>query len=492
MQKIKTSKYTRYFQKLKLKGTSQWALSLFLCIITAIVIIFNFHSSIDKKYDHGDARTFSVPNENNFTFTSNANAKSFLKDATHMANTRDNDIGLLGQSGNINDRSMNNRIDKDKLKEHKKIDFVLNEDHKLKKNIDTNGKTTTTIVGYSKPIDLGKYSLPSLQEVEDLYGDKVVIHGLDQCKVYRDKVPGKLRFIVPAGLQNTGTNLLYKLLQRNCYIPERWAESPKSNYSQSQTPFTSEMEDTYDCFARACKTRLDDFDLDIGMRANAHWWKHAPLSWRDNPPYPISRIHGKTYDRMNALPIVMIKDPINWMSSMCRNPYEVSIIRPSGKCPKLVPKNRVVISPSHGKIRRFSYSYDSLVDMFSDYYNEWISNASFPSLIVRYEDLLFHPKVVIKQVCSCAGGKMRDDGSFSLVENSAKRHGSGIFKRKPLEDESTTSERGRFHKMLKMGVSSMETVKNTLGKNREKYHHSRERHSIESKSSGKSPGTGLR
>ena len=438
----KKSKLTRYFSKFKsIEILVRWV--LFLCLSATVIIIYNFHSSSDSKdwstsqYDRNEEDTFSITNEKNFSLNAELSLKSknVIKDKDEFnSNEVINSVKLMEDANP-------DGYDTGKTSQ---ADFILHAEHNLDKNIKTQGKTS--IIGYSKPIDLEKYNQPTLEEVQGLYGDKVVIHGLDQCNAYRDNVSGRSRYIVPSGLQNTGTNLLYKLLQRNCYIPERWAESPSSK--NSQTPFTSEMEEVYDCFTQSCKKILDTFDLDTGMRKNAPWWKHAPPSWRDNPPYSIARISnsnaGEQYDRMNALPIVIIKDPVNWMSSMCRNQYEVRFYRPMGRCPKLAPLNKplpklnksrhagrtpkqrpVIITPPKGLVNKFFIKYDSLADMWVDYYNEWTNNALFPNLIVRYEDLLFHPKEVINQVCTCAGGKMRDD--FRLMEKSSKAHGNGIL-----------------------------------------------------------------
>ena len=47
--------------------------------------------------------------------------------------------------------------------------------------------------------------------------------------------------------------------------------------------------------------------------------------------------------------------------------------------------------------------------------------APFPRLIIRFEDLVFHPKQLTKIVCECAGGSMRDDGTFQYIVESAKK-----------------------------------------------------------------------
>lgn len=272
-----------------------------------------------------------------------------------------------------------------------------------------------TQYGYYKAVNMSKYSIPSTADVEELYGNKIIIEGLGQCSAYRKNVISKKRYIASAGLFNTGTNLLFKLLQRNCYIPERYNTSSFS--SQNIT------DDLFDCETEKCNKRKSQFNKAIGMRDTVPWWKHGKVEWRDS----------SSSDHLNALPVVMIKDPVHWMSSMCRNPYTANFYRDS-QCPVLDttgnPLSRkynlrlVNVSTPKYKGKRYSYMYDSLVDMWNTYYHEWM-NVSFPNLIVRYEDLLFHPEEVITQVCTCSGGVMRDD--FRALMTPAKKHGKGVM-----------------------------------------------------------------
>ena len=44
----------------------------------------------------------------------------------------------------------------------------------------------------------------------------------------------------------------------------------------------------------------------------------------------------------------------------------------------------------------------------------------FPFLLVRFEDIIFHPKEVTKAVCECAGGQL-NRGEFKYIVDSAKK-----------------------------------------------------------------------
>ena len=102
---------------------------------------------------------------------------------------------------------------------------------------DTNNTTTTNIQQQNKPrideriaailqaakieVDDETVSqLPSWGDAVSLYGDKPIIYGLDTCESYRQTVKPEDRMIGPAGIFNTGTNLLFQLMKDNCDIKE--------------------------------------------------------------------------------------------------------------------------------------------------------------------------------------------------------------------------------------------------------------------------------
>jgi hypothetical protein len=75
--------------------------------------------------------------------------------------------------------------------------------------------------------------------------------------------------------------------------------------------------------------------------------------------------------------------------------------------------------PVRVKYPEFVQQHDSLVGFWNDWYNDYM-NASFPRLIVRFEDLVFHAKDVVTQVCHCAGGEMKKK-KFTYIVDSAKK-----------------------------------------------------------------------
>ena len=131
---------------------------------------------------------------------------------------------------------------------------------------------------------------------------------------------------------------------------------------------------------------------------------------------------------------------------MCRNEYamewthtntdEVTDLQQQ-HCPNLVPniidytqdeslyKNSTV--PVTIRYATFDRTHDSMIDHWNDYYREYYQQTRFPRVMVRFEDLVFHPKQVIQSVCECAGGTLKDENEFQYIVNSAKiteGHGS--------------------------------------------------------------------
>jgi hypothetical protein len=119
---------------------------------------------------------------------------------------------------------------------------------------------------------------------------------------------------------------------------------------------------------------------------------------------------------------------------MCRHEYAAHWHHdPDRHCPNLIPDEQDLISDFgkfikegesvkvHVKYNSFWRHHDSLVAMWNDWYREYWNNKSFSNIIVRYEDLIFHPRAVTEAVCRCAGGSLKKDGHFEFVVNSAKK-----------------------------------------------------------------------
>jgi len=163
-----------------------------------------------------------------------------------------------------------------------------------------------------------------------------------------------------------------------------------------------------------------NFDKEIlPIRWQVPWGKHrlAKLKWNHTAPdgWGMS-------NRTNVLPIVVIKDPFTWLQSMCKSPYEAHWKHRSSHCPNLRRRtewelDHIPVDPIPVKIVFDANSteyWDSLLELYNDWYMQYY-NATYPRLIVRFEDLLFLPDGLLKVVATCVLGNDVGEG------NSTKR-----------------------------------------------------------------------
>jgi hypothetical protein len=124
-------------------------------------------------------------------------------------------------------------------------------------------------------------TLPTVQQVADMYGRSPRIWGLDDsCERFQNYGNPVDHFIATAGTFNTGTNLMAELLIANCYMPQRRLANQGD-----------------------------------GVRWQVVWGKHTPVS------NETVRQHHRTYNDSsvtadNMFPIVTIRDPFQWMQSV--------------------------------------------------------------------------------------------------------------------------------------------------------------------------------
>lgn len=255
--------------------------------------------------------------------------------------------------------------------------------------------------------------LPTWTQVQKLYGTEPKIYGLERCEEFRNAIEPTTRFFAIAGTFNTGTNLIHDLMRLNCQITERM-----------------------EVYGEKSK----------GIRWQVPWGKHMMASYRESDHTTRT---DKDVPRENVLPLVSIRDPYNWMQSMCRHQYEASWPRVVDHCPNLIASaaeinqndklyelyGDVVDDESKEKLVPVGIAYakgnqhqhQSLAHFYSEWYTEYL-NADFPRIMVRFEDLLFHGEEVIRTLCDCGGGVRRMDngrsGSFAHMPESAKKGAS--------------------------------------------------------------------
>ena len=74
--------------------------------------------------------------------------------------------------------------------------------------------------------------LPTVDEIRGMYGSHSHIVGLDTCDAYGANVIPEMRVMGPAGLFNSATNLLFKLMSLNCINPDRVRAASKASFRE--------------------------------------------------------------------------------------------------------------------------------------------------------------------------------------------------------------------------------------------------------------------
>lgn len=284
----------------------------------------------------------------------------------------------------------------------------------------------------SQNIDISEVSkdtwslVPTWTQITELYGSKPVVIGLEQCHAFRDAVPNKNdRMIAPAGLFNTGTNLIANLLEHNCHIPGRTNRRKRRNAS--------------------------------GVTWQTPWGKHSPPEFRNKT------VEDPFFQAMNKdhiLPVVAVREPFEWMISTCHNNYVLRWPH-RRRCPNLIHPNGTLIEVYnqyfHGAIRRY---HKSLAHFWNDWNRQYTENPGFPRLMVRHKDLIFFPKETIQIVCECAGGELIDEKNFTYIINAAKGNRKGA---KPFDGlVGNWVKYGKKFDFSQINQEDMEVAKNVL------------------------------
>lgn len=227
--------------------------------------------------------------------------------------------------------------------------------------------------------------LPKWSDVVEMYGPEPVIYGMNEgnCERFQAQTDKGDHLIGTAGTFNSGTNLMSELLLANCVMPER----VKKHGQKSR-----------------------------GIRWQVPWGKHSPVGdkkFRETH----KTMKDKDIDAKEVMPMVTIRDPLIWLKSMCRHKYTAiwEGFKDQDHCPNFSRTDLKMFVRYDG----FKRAYESLLYLWNDWYNEY-KNIEVPYLLVRFEDLVFHPEETVTKVCECGGGR-RLSKKFHYIVNSAKK-----------------------------------------------------------------------
>ncbi|KAJ8599404.1 hypothetical protein CTAYLR_009706 [Chrysophaeum taylorii] len=227
--------------------------------------------------------------------------------------------------------------------------------------------------------------------------ETAVIVGEERCEAFR-RTTSEGRRPAAAGLFNTGTNLLWKLLHKNCAMPRECASFARRRRMHDESVAYEARRGTGECSP---------------FLTQVPWGKHNPVSWRGSH-------YAEMMRRVNVsevLPVAVVKDPLTWFASMCRMEYAAKFRHGQAQCCPS-PLNRTQTQVRWRK-ERPAQDYASIAHLWSQWNSAYL-DYSGPRLVVRYEDLLWRTRETVSRVCVCAGGVPAAPSNFDVISSSAK------------------------------------------------------------------------
>lgn len=123
-----------------------------------------------------------------------------------------------------------------------------------------------------------------------------------------------------------------------------------------------------------------------------------------------------------------------WMQSMCRQPYTAMFDHDKQRCPNLVPYPEDIEArrPIYGETTKYvpvtvqyskdySVRHESLAHLWNDWYSQYVFNGTtYPRLIVRMEDMVFHAETILPPICACMGAEY--SGTLQHVQRTRNRN----------------------------------------------------------------------
>eukprot|EP01083_Nonionella_stella_P162256 532476_1 len=170
------------------------------------------------------------------------------------------------------------------------------------------------------------------------------------------------------------------------------------------------------------------------------WGKHAVLN--STIVLDAKHRHIRNINIDNDLVVVLIKDPLTWIKSMCKMPYDAHFYNKSFRLQTTCPKG-VEHSTLYREYHDFPIwdreEYESLVHFWNAYYESYINQMNHINLlIIKFEYLLFESETMIKRMCNCFGkGQLKNPYNISILKKAAKDHIHGGNKSK---DRKTAQE----------------------------------------------------
>ena len=119
------------------------------------------------------------------------------------------------------------------------------------------------------------------------------------------------------------------------------------------------------------------------MRWQVPWGKHTPAHYKEkHATHQAARIN-----KDHILPVITIRNPYLWMTSMCKNSYAARWNHRGFACPHLRNDDEDAWNTVSVKYGAGMETYTSLAHLFNDWYHEYTRNATYPWIMIRMEGM---------------------------------------------------------------------------------------------------------
>lgn len=346
-------------------------------------------------------------------------------------------------------------------------------------------------------IELENEEIEKMEEEQDTLNistydfSKLFIYGEDKYCNNNNNNDNSYRSAVVGGLYNTGTNALLTLLKENCFglMTKKLPSNTLRYYKSIKKEIHAKVK------------YLNGFSFQSKYNITKH---EAIPSIEQLMEKNISfNIENNSYSN-DELWIIIIKDPLTWIKSMCKASYYVIFghysWKKKGQCPFGIHK----LNGTQSELLWHGHLFKNIIELYNIYYQGWLdgnqtvgigtksrnnylaklgnfkqttmkqfysglqqfvhklaSDDQFaqsikkhklfkmlqmlfkpilmPHIVLRFEDVLFRPKLIVDKVCKCVNGYRRSD--TKLIDKAAKPHGKSKTRKQALNSYSNNNYR---------------------------------------------------
>ena len=204
----------------------------------------------------------------------------------------------------------------------------------------------------------------------------------------------------------------------------------------------------------------------LGNRVTGFQRIEYQVPWKKHSLVTLSMINENISTLKESLGIIIVKDPLTWIKSICKAKYYIRVENRTwykNDCPQYFHLS---------KINWHNENYESFIHLWNKWYSAYIDIAMlpfdlkkinndsnnnnnnnnnnnenvlisskqytyFPFIFVRFEDLLFKSNQLLNLVCNqCVNGKSKKEERINHMEKAVKYHGKSRSRSQALDTYS--------------------------------------------------------